>query len=168
MVKKLPANAVKRCTFDPWVRKIPWRRAWQPTPVFLPGEPQGWEPGGLQSLGSHRVGHVCSDSAWQCRWPVGEGGAAASWGRPPSPALPLAWAARDLAQGRGGGSGWAVCTDRRVEPPSEVLPTLACRPLDRALAWPGVPEGACHWTRSCHARSANVVGPTHWPPTRAK
>ena len=24
--------------FDAWVRKIPWRRAWQPTPVFLPGE----------------------------------------------------------------------------------------------------------------------------------
>ena len=28
----------KRHGFDPWVRKIPWRRAWQPTPVFLPGE----------------------------------------------------------------------------------------------------------------------------------
>ena len=28
----------KRCVFDPWVGKIPWRRAWQPTPVFLPGE----------------------------------------------------------------------------------------------------------------------------------
>ena len=28
----------KRCKFDPWVRKIPWSRAWQPTPVFLPGE----------------------------------------------------------------------------------------------------------------------------------
>ena len=28
----------KRCRFDPWVGKIPWRRAWQPTPVFLPGE----------------------------------------------------------------------------------------------------------------------------------
>ena len=27
--------------FDPWVRKIPWRRKWQPTPVFLPGESQG-------------------------------------------------------------------------------------------------------------------------------
>ena len=27
--------------FDPWVRKIPWRRAWHPTPVFLPGESQG-------------------------------------------------------------------------------------------------------------------------------
>ena len=28
----------RRCRFDPWVWKIPWRRAWQPTPVFLPGE----------------------------------------------------------------------------------------------------------------------------------
>ena len=29
----------------------------QPTPVFLPGESQGGEPGGLPSMGSHRVGH---------------------------------------------------------------------------------------------------------------
>ena len=28
-------------TFDPWVGEIPWRRAWQPTPVVLPGEPGG-------------------------------------------------------------------------------------------------------------------------------
>ena len=28
----------KRCGFNPWVRKIPWGRKWQPTPVFLPGE----------------------------------------------------------------------------------------------------------------------------------
>ena len=27
--------------FDPWVGKIPWRRKWQPTPVFLPGESHG-------------------------------------------------------------------------------------------------------------------------------
>ena len=27
----------KRLRFDPWVRKIPWMRAWQPTSVFLPG-----------------------------------------------------------------------------------------------------------------------------------
>ena len=27
--------------FDPWVRKIPWRRARQHTPVFLPGESHG-------------------------------------------------------------------------------------------------------------------------------
>ena len=26
---------------DPWVRKIPWRREWLPTPVFLPGEFHG-------------------------------------------------------------------------------------------------------------------------------
>ena len=31
----------KRHWFDPWVRKIPWRRKWQPTPVFLPGESHG-------------------------------------------------------------------------------------------------------------------------------
>ena len=31
----------RRCGFDPWVRKIPCRRAWQPTPVFLPGESHG-------------------------------------------------------------------------------------------------------------------------------
>ena len=31
----------KRLGFDPWVRKIPWRRKWQPTPVFLPEESHG-------------------------------------------------------------------------------------------------------------------------------
>ena len=43
VVKSLPANAgdVKRLRFDLWVGKIPWRRAWQPTPVFLPGEAHG-------------------------------------------------------------------------------------------------------------------------------
>ena len=28
----------KRCVFESWVRRIPWRRAWQPTPEFLPGK----------------------------------------------------------------------------------------------------------------------------------
>ena len=48
----------KRRRFDPWVGKIPWRREWQPTPVFLSGESL-WteEPGRLQSTGSQRVGH---------------------------------------------------------------------------------------------------------------
>ena len=31
----------KRCEFDPWFGNIPWRRKWQPTPVFLPGEFHG-------------------------------------------------------------------------------------------------------------------------------
>ena len=39
----------KRCRFDPWVRKIPWRRAWQPTPVFLPGESYGQRSLGVYS-----------------------------------------------------------------------------------------------------------------------
>ena len=43
VVKNLPATAgdVKSHGFHLWVWKIPWRRAWQPTPVFLPGEYHG-------------------------------------------------------------------------------------------------------------------------------
>ena len=42
VVKNPSANAgdVRR-GFNPWVRKIPWRRAWKPSPVFLPGESHG-------------------------------------------------------------------------------------------------------------------------------
>ena len=41
-VKNPPANAGDMsCRFDPWVGKIPWRRAWQPTPVLLSGESHG-------------------------------------------------------------------------------------------------------------------------------
>ena len=36
MVKNPPASA--RHGFYPWVRKIPWSRKWQPTPVVLPGK----------------------------------------------------------------------------------------------------------------------------------
>ena len=35
---KESACQCRRHGFDPWVGKIPWRRKWQPTPVFLPGE----------------------------------------------------------------------------------------------------------------------------------
>ena len=55
-VKNPPACG--RPEFSPWFRKIPWRRAWQPTRVFLPGEtPLTEEPGGLQSMRSQRVRH---------------------------------------------------------------------------------------------------------------
>ena len=52
---KDPACKCRRCKrlrFDPWVGKTPWRRKWQPTPVFLPGEchgqrsPAGYSPWG--------------------------------------------------------------------------------------------------------------------------
>ena len=58
VVKNLPPNAgnFKRYGFDPWVGKIPWKRAWQPTPVFFawripwPEEPSGLWPIELQGL----------------------------------------------------------------------------------------------------------------------
>ena len=40
-----------------------WGRKWQPTPVLLPGESQGQEPGGLPSMGLHRVRHNWRDLA---------------------------------------------------------------------------------------------------------
>ena len=51
-------SALNADGFDPWAEKIAWRRKWQPTPVFLPGESHGQgEPGGLQSIGLQRVRH---------------------------------------------------------------------------------------------------------------
>ena len=44
----------RRCGFDPWVGKIPRRRKWQPTPVFLPEESHGKKPGGLRSMVSRK------------------------------------------------------------------------------------------------------------------
>jgi len=42
VLKNMPANAGGiRDQVRSWVRKVPWRRAWQPTPVFLPGESHG-------------------------------------------------------------------------------------------------------------------------------
>ena len=44
----------KRWGFDPWVGKIPWRNAWQPTPVFFHGE-------------SHGQRSLVSYSSWGCK-----------------------------------------------------------------------------------------------------
>ena len=45
-------RSCNRRGLDPWVKKVPWRRAWQPTPVFLPGKSQ-WteEPGDYSPKG---------------------------------------------------------------------------------------------------------------------
>ena len=41
-VKNPPANAGDTGdSFEPWIRKIPWKRKWQPAPVFLPGKSHG-------------------------------------------------------------------------------------------------------------------------------
>ena len=48
----------RRPGFSPWVGKIPWRREWQPIPVFLPGESHRQRSlAGYSSWGSQRVGH---------------------------------------------------------------------------------------------------------------
>ena len=50
------------CRLNLWIGKVPWRRAWQPTLVYLPGESPWTEaPDGLQSTGSQRVGHDWSN-----------------------------------------------------------------------------------------------------------
>ena len=54
MVNNLTANVgdCMRHRFDPWAGEMPWRRAWQPTPVFLPGDSHGQKsPVGYSSLG---------------------------------------------------------------------------------------------------------------------
>ena len=57
MAKNL--SAMRKTWVEPWVEKFPWRRKWQPTPIFLPGKSHG----GRRSLvayspqGLKRVGH---------------------------------------------------------------------------------------------------------------
>ena len=47
-----------RPRFNPWVRKISWRRKWQPTPVFLPGKSHGQR----SQVGCHPWGREESDT----------------------------------------------------------------------------------------------------------
>ena len=60
----------KRDGFHPWVERMPWRRAWQLTPIFLPGESL-WteEPGRLQSIGLQRVRHYWTNLECMHTWP---------------------------------------------------------------------------------------------------
>ena len=58
VVKNLPANAeYMRGEFDPWVRKVPWRRVWQPILVLLPGESHGQRSLVGYSTWDRRSGH---------------------------------------------------------------------------------------------------------------
>ena len=58
VVKNLPGKC-RKYRFDPWVGKIPWRRKWQLTPIFLPGKSHG-----QRSLAGYSLwGHQESDTA---------------------------------------------------------------------------------------------------------
>ena len=57
MVKNSPANAGDEGSI-PWVRKIPWKKKWQPTPVSLPGKSPGQRSlAGYSAWGHQRAGH---------------------------------------------------------------------------------------------------------------
>ena len=61
--KEFASNARRRWGFYPCVGKIPWRRKWQPTPVFLPGKCHGMvgcSPQGLRELDVMEV----TEHAW--------------------------------------------------------------------------------------------------------
>ena len=57
MVKNLSADAedIRDAGVIPGQGRFPWRKKWQPTPLFLPGESHGQRR--LQSIGSQRVRH---------------------------------------------------------------------------------------------------------------
>ena len=64
VVKNPPANVRP----NPWVGKIPWRRGWVPTPVFLPGEFQGQRGLAGYSPWGCRVGHdLVTEQQWDWR-----------------------------------------------------------------------------------------------------
>ena len=57
----------RKCGFDPWVRKIPWRRKWLPIPVFLPGTSHGQRSLMGCSPWDHKsVGHNLATKQQQC------------------------------------------------------------------------------------------------------
>ena len=57
LVAQESACQCRRHKFNPYIGKIPWRRKWQPTLVFLPGNSVDGGPGALKSMGSQRVRH---------------------------------------------------------------------------------------------------------------
>jgi len=65
----------KRCRLNPWARKFPWRRAWHPTPVFLPGKSHGQRNlagYSLQLDTTEATKHACmnDDYFFLCYWNV--------------------------------------------------------------------------------------------------
>ena len=73
----------RRCGFDPWVGKIPWRRKWTTHSSILTWRiPWTEQPGGLQSMGLRRAGHE-----WAHMHLLEGGGLAEEWLDPQS--LPL-------------------------------------------------------------------------------
>ena len=96
IICKYICRRYKRCGFDSWVRKIPWRRKWQPTPLFLPGESHGqrslsgffrvtksWKRLKRLSTTQHRIGKDFpgSSDGREPAWNTGDLGSTSEWER---------------------------------------------------------------------------------------
>ena len=79
--------------FDPWIGKISWRRAWQPTPVFLPGESQGQRRCYPEedSRGPCPFSHSFIHSTVQHSFWNSLPNAALCWGKAMTPSHPCPW-----------------------------------------------------------------------------
>ena len=114
MIKNLPA-----IQFDPWVRKVPWRRKWQPIPLLLPRESHEQRNLVGYSSQDHRVGHnwvintfisgqwymtAGSQREKSCPWQR-------SWGRKPDKMQ-----RRDLASGVPPGFSWTSTPQNQSQP----------------------------------------------------
>ena len=57
-------RSLKRLRLNPWVRKIPWKRKWKPTPIFSPGESHGqWSLAGYSPWGSKELSNLTKFSS---------------------------------------------------------------------------------------------------------
>ena len=177
VVKHLPASAgnVSDAGFDPWVGKIPWRRAWQPTPVFLPEE-------------SHGQRSLEGCSAWACAQSDTPEALlhAQLAGRTSAPLLcftclssPLYWpldyqveatAAEDKAEPQWEGEGAGLPTPRgpycagSTEGMSVPQPSPCSSSVVGPLAWAG-PLSPCSpqgpWPRGCQGSSEAALERDH-------
>ena len=125
----------KRHKFDPWVGKMPWRKAWQPTPVFLPGEFHGLTRLVGYSPWVHRVG---------CNWVT---------------FTSLQWSLRRTGCGTRYPWGWPwafLWTNQEGSPLSEDLsPGLS--PTYQDVARPKPASPATHQSHGCPLLSCNQM-----------
>ena len=83
---------LKSCGFNPWVEKILWRRKWQPSPVFLPGEPhrqrslEGYIPWGPKESDTTERLSTAHTHIYSTQYSVLVGAGSAKWPHPGSPA----------------------------------------------------------------------------------
>ena len=94
----------RRHWFNPWVGKIPWRRAWQSIPVFLPGESQGQRSLVGYSPWGCRVRHDLATKQQRGHFQLEE---------IPFPSLPLTGEQFILTTWLGGGECYQLLVDRR-------------------------------------------------------